>query len=290
MQFLDGVGDKELVAHQEKSKHQGNGGVIRGWATSAGTKDFFNKKQSISTSSSYSYSPSSDLFWSKIGVGSYLGDASDSEVSQLVEDAVYQSIRYGGINVVDTSINYLGQKAERAIGKALKKLILKEHSVTRSQIMIATKGGFIPADADADTSPKSVLAQWMVEYAAEASNLEAAEETAKKFPVDQIVQQKHCIDPICLSISLKKSMINLGVSTVDLFYLHNIEKQLEEVSREELKKRLLRAFIKLEQMRKKHLIRFYGLATWNLFRVNSNHKLYFSLKEVTEIAEAALIG
>ena len=61
------------------------------------------------------------LTLSNVGVGTYLGDATES-TDILVKNAVKDSI-LSGINVIDTAINYRSQKAERSVGKAISELI-----------------------------------------------------------------------------------------------------------------------------------------------------------------------
>ena len=53
----------------------------------------------------------------------------------------------GGVNVVDTAINYRCQKAERAVGAAIRTLIEREE-IKRDEIFICSKNGYIPDDAD----------------------------------------------------------------------------------------------------------------------------------------------
>ena len=48
-----------------------------------------------------------NLYLSSIGMGTYLGQAS-SEDDKNIENAVYESIKSGAINVIDTAINYRG--------------------------------------------------------------------------------------------------------------------------------------------------------------------------------------
>jgi len=58
---------------------------------------------------------------SSVGLGTYLGppdDATDFEVYNALKLLALS----GGVNVVDTAINYRCQKAERTVGAALKTL------------------------------------------------------------------------------------------------------------------------------------------------------------------------
>ena len=63
------------------------------------------------------------LRWSSIGLGTYLGKP-DAKTDKLVAKAVIQSIE-GGINVIDTAINYRRQHGEKSIGAALRNIVTK---------------------------------------------------------------------------------------------------------------------------------------------------------------------
>ena len=51
----------------------------------------------------------------------------------------------GGINLIDTAINYRCQKAERTVGAVLKTLIHK-YGINRDELFICTKNGYIPVN------------------------------------------------------------------------------------------------------------------------------------------------
>jgi aryl-alcohol dehydrogenase-like predicted oxidoreductase len=61
---------------------------------------------------------------STIGLGTYLG-LPDDQTDFDVYNALKLLVLSGGVNVVDTAINYRCQKAERTIGAALNTLINK---------------------------------------------------------------------------------------------------------------------------------------------------------------------
>ena len=61
---------------------------------------------------------------SSVGLGTYIGSP-DDQTDFDVYNAVKLMILSGGINVLDTAINYRCQKAERTIGAALKTLTRK---------------------------------------------------------------------------------------------------------------------------------------------------------------------
>ena len=56
------------------------------------------------------------------------------------------------------------------------------------------------------------------------------------------------MDPDFLADQIDRSRANLGVDTIDVFYLHNPETQLGFLSREEFDARMRRAFARLEQL------------------------------------------
>src|SRR5580700_9265073 len=74
------------------------------------------------------------LVLSSIGIGTYLGDPDDA-TDKRYTDAVVVSVE-GGVNVIDTAINYRFQRSERAIGAALKQLISKGFS--REEFVLCT--------------------------------------------------------------------------------------------------------------------------------------------------------
>jgi aryl-alcohol dehydrogenase-like predicted oxidoreductase len=173
--------------------------------------------------------------------------------------------------VIDSAINYRFQRSERAIGAAIEQLIAKGFS--RDEIVIATKGGFIPYDgappADArryfeDTFVKPGIAQ----------------------PSD-VVANCHCMTPAYILNQLDRSLDNLDLETIDIYYLHNPETQLGKISRQEFNERLLKAFEALEGAAAARKIRMYGTATWNGYRNEPAAIDYISLAEVAAIAEKA---
>jgi len=56
-------------------------------------------------------------------------------------NAIIESVQTGGLNVIDTAINYRGQKSERVIGAALRYLI--EQGYNRNEFFICSKNGYL---------------------------------------------------------------------------------------------------------------------------------------------------
>src|SRR5258708_37906738 len=80
---------------------------------------------------------------SSLGLGTYLGNQNETDDKLYVE--AIKTALLSGINLFDSAINYRCMRSERNIGQALKELI-KEGKITREEVVICTKGGFIPFD------------------------------------------------------------------------------------------------------------------------------------------------
>jgi aryl-alcohol dehydrogenase-like predicted oxidoreductase len=77
----------------------------------------------------------------------------------------------------------------------------------------------------------------------------------------------------------------MGLDCIDLMYIHNAaEGQLQDISREEFMKNLRDVFEFYEKQRKEKTIRYYGMATWECFRVPKEHPQYLSLYDIVKIS------
>ena len=90
--------------------------------------------------------------------------------------------------------------------------------------------------------------------------------------------------PKYLENQLDRSLENLGLDVIDIFYIHNPETQLEEIPRETFFERLRSAFKFLESAVSDGKIRMYGTATWNAYRIPGNDREFLSLSEVVQCA------
>ena len=209
------------------------------------------------------------LSLSSIGIGTFLGHP-DEETDKGYKDAVVRAVQLG-VNVIDSASNYRFQRSERSIGQAL--VELAEQGYSRDELLICTKGGYLPFDGGPPYNVESYI-----------------EETFVKPGIatfDDIVGTSHCMTPAYLQNQLDQSLKNLGVSTVDVYYIHNPESQLGYVSTTEFYHRLQRAFERLEQNRSEGKLRYYGVATWNGFRIQPDALGYHSLERMLELAKQA---
>jgi len=210
------------------------------------------------------------LWVSSIGVGTYLG-ASDAETDRAYGEAMTRALQLGS-NVIDTAINYRCQRSERVIGETLAQLIAAG-AIARDEILVATKGGYIPFDGH----PPRTRAEWKryVEETFFRPGLVRPEE---------IVGGCHCLAPRYLEHQLATSLRNLRLEAVDIYYLHNPEQQLEELSREDFHQRVRAAFAWLEEKVAEGKIGVYGTATWEGYRVPPEAWGHLSLAELVALA------
>src|SRR5262245_60071832 len=209
-----------------------------------------------------------NLTFSSIGIGTYLGDA-DQATDKNYADSVSRSVQLGS-NVIDSAANYRFQRSERSIGQALETL-MRDHDFSRSELVICTKGGYLPFDG---TQPRNIR--------------DYVESTFVKPGIatfDDFVGGVHCMTPEYLENQLEQSLHNMGIDCVDVYYVHNPESQLGYVTQNEFYYRLRLAFERLEENRKQRKLQWYGVATWNGFRVNPDAREYHSLSRMVETAQ-----
>jgi len=203
---------------------------------------------------------------SSIGIGTYLGqpdDKTDSGYTASVVAAVES-----GINVIDTAINYRFQRSERSIGSAIKQLAQK--GFPRDEFVLCSKGGYLTPDGSMPAEPNEYFYREYIQPGI--------------FKPNDIVQGSHCMTPRFLENQLGRSLSNLGADSIDVYYLHNPETQLAEVSRPDFLERIRDAFIFLESAAATGKIHFYGVATWNGFRQESATRDALQLAELEQLA------
>jgi aryl-alcohol dehydrogenase-like predicted oxidoreductase len=233
--------------------------VIKGRATAQASADYAARFHALPNH----FRPFLGILSSSIGFGTYLGsdDESDDEAyAQALKVAIL-----GGINLVDSAINYRLQRSERVIGQILAQLTA-DAGLKREQVIIATKGGFVPFGGN----PSREIEERFIR-------------TGLIEP-DEWVESCHCIAPAYLEAMLEMSRRNLGLETIDVYYVHNPEIQLTAVDRSEFRRRMRAAFELLERKVSEQKIAVYGTATWGGYRVAPDAQEYLSLEEMVQLA------
>lgn len=225
--------------------------MLPGHAEPDATTEFANRFAEQRAAGFYRHAQG--LSVSSIGIGSYLGDL-DDKTDRGYTEATAAAIR-GGINFIDTSLNYRNQKSELSIGKAIAGLVAAG-ALRRTEFVVCTKAGYLVPNAMPALNPA------------------------------EVVGRMHCLSPGFLSDQLERSRINLGLETIDVFYLHNPETELKAIPRSDFDARIHSAFELLEQKAAEGKIQFYGAATWDGFRKPAGHPEGLVLVRMEEIARA----
>jgi aryl-alcohol dehydrogenase-like predicted oxidoreductase len=204
---------------------------------------------------------------SSIGLGTYLGEA-NPETDEAYRRAIVHAVEMG-VNVIDTAINYRCQRSERVIGKAFHDLETSRKA-TREELVVATKAGYLTFDGSPPADPRQYFQETLVRPGIVGAR--------------DVVAGSHCMTPRYLEHQIEQSLRNLGVHTIDIFYVHNPETQLAEISPDEFYKRLRVSFGYLETAVQSGKIRRYGLATWNAFRAPVNSREFVSIERAVQCA------
>lgn len=244
--------------------------VLEGFATAQGTKKFA-ENAIVRGKPTGHFRTFDGLSLSSIGMGTYLGDITQQD-DMAVEEAVYRSVKSGAINVIDTAINYRAMKSEKSIGRALERLARED--ITRDQIFVSTKNGYITNDGD---FPTVDVMEYMHRMYISPGIISA----------DDISSGYNVLNPDYLARCIDKSLANMHLSTIDLIYIHNaFESWHEDISREKFMEMLAKAFALYEKYRKAGKLRYYGMATWTCFRVPPDSEEFISLEDAVKVAES----
>jgi aryl-alcohol dehydrogenase-like predicted oxidoreductase len=212
------------------------------------------------------------LALTSIGLGTYLGPP-DPATDIAVAEAVSIALSSGRVNVIDTAINYRGQRAERSVGRALTRLAASG-AVRREEVFVATKIGYLAPDGESERDPRS----WVHEELVQPGIL----------PLAEVVGGSHSMAPSFLRDQFHRSRTNLQVAALDLLYLHNApDAQIPEVGRKEFERRLGLAFEVLEGFRAEGTLGAYGLATWDALRTVPEDPGFVPLESAVRIARGA---
>ncbi|HET9480422.1 MAG TPA: aldo/keto reductase [Candidatus Polarisedimenticolia bacterium] len=249
------------------TKGSSGDGLLEGRAGEAGTLRYRDRFRGSLDEGHFRHA--GGLWLSSIGIGTYLGEPDDKDDAGY-RDSVAAAVR-AGCNVIDTAINYRFQRSERSVGAALRSLI--SEGFGRDELLVASKGGFIPFDGEYPARPADWFRSALLEPGIAAP--------------DDVVANCHIMTPRYLEAQIDWSRRNLGLDTIDIYYLHNPETQLQELERSEFLMRVKAAFEMLERKVDSGAVGIYGVATWDGLRLPPDHPGHLSLRELLTVAEQA---
>lgn len=233
-------------------------------ATLEGTKRFAEKWRGRAADEHFR--EANGLIVSSIGIGTYLGQP-DARTDAAYTEAIVTAVE-NGLNFLDSAINYRFQRSERSIAAALKQLAAK--GISRDELVLCTKAGYLTPDGAMPSDPNQYFFHEYIQPGI--------------FSAKDIAGGSHCMTPRFLENQLGRSLNNLGMDCVDVYYLHNPETQLAEISRNEFAKRIREAFTYLERAAQEGKIQYYGMATWNGFRQDAKMRDAMQLAEIEALA------
>lgn len=188
------------------------GQALSGFATAEGTARYASRlvnqpRSSGSLEHGYLTLGATGLTVSKLGFGCYRVDASDPEFSAALIKALKE-----GVNLVDTSTNYMEGDSERVVGSTLRHLVA-EKILARDEVIVVSKIGYVQGQ--------------------NLKQAEAREKSGRPYP-DMVKYGEglwHCVHPEFLADQLAASLDRLGLDTLDVCLLHNPEYFLAEAAR-----------------------------------------------------------
>ena len=136
---------------------------------------------------------------SRLGFGTYRIDTREPEQREALKKALRE-----GVNLIDTSTNYMDGDSERLIGSVLGELF-KNGELTREEVIVISKIGYVQGQ--------------------NLKQAEMREQAGRPYP-DMVKYGEgiwHCIHPEYLADQLTLSLDRLGLATLDVCLLHNPE-------------------------------------------------------------------
>ena len=225
--------------------------MLPGFATAEGTSRYRERFAEFKSKEFFRLTKQ-QLWWSSIGLGTYLGEPNASTDNNYVGAMVAALL--SGINVIDTAINYRHQRSERNLGTALQQVVgAAAGKLQRDEVVVCTKAGYLTLDGDMPPDPSAYFRREYVQ----PGILDPSRVTGM-----------NCMAPEFLEDQMDRSRKNLQLETIDVFYLHNPESQFGAgLSRNEFLARMKPAFQMLERAVVAGKIRHFGIATWNGLRM-----------------------
>jgi uncharacterized protein YyaL (SSP411 family)/aryl-alcohol dehydrogenase-like predicted oxidoreductase len=209
---------------------------------------------------------------SRLGFGTYRVDTREPGHREALSKALRE-----GVNLIDTSTNYMDGESERLVGAVLRELI-KSNAVRRDEIIVVSKIGYVQGQ--------------------NLKQAEARERAGRPYP-DMVKYGEgiwHCLHPDFLADQLTASLDRLGLATLDVCLLHNPEYFLSDATRRGAKdmgairrvfyQRLENAFVYFESQVATGRLQYYGVSS-NSVTAEPRQSEATSLSDMLKAATAA---
>src|ERR1700704_3053684 len=164
--------------------------TVNGCATPEGSSDYSERFKDIAADNYFR--EAQNLWLSSVGIGTYLGQP-DEETDRRYTEAIVRAVELGA-NVVDTAANYRFQRSERSVGAALAQL--KQRGFPREEIVICTKGGYLPFDGAPPRDVRGYIEENIVDTGIAGWS--------------DIAGGSHCMTPRYLENQLQQSLRNMN--------------------------------------------------------------------------------
>lgn len=214
------------------------------------------------------FRPAFGVAVSSVGFGTSAGEATDA-VDAAYRAAVQEAVR-AGCNLLDTAVSYRAQRSEIALGQALADLVAAREC-QRDELIVMSKGGYIAYYLQRPANP----GQYVYDNFVRAGIAEP----------DDFAGGIHCMAPGFLAQQVVWSLRNLGLRSLDVYFIQNPEMQLAFVDRTTFRKRVQLAFGALEEEVAAGRLGGYGVATWEGLRSAPVSPGYISLEVLVRLAE-----
>lgn len=242
--------------------------LATGHADMAATRQYVSSFGSACAPGHYSDFLNVHLQLSSLGIGTFPGAPTD-EVDEHYASIISKALLHG-INVIDTGAHYRYGRSCAAVGEGIRRAMAA--GVKREHMFLLSKGGFL---SFRDGRPDD-LATWFQREVV----LTGLGKT------DDLVQG-HCLSPAYIGFQLELSAQLMGVETLDAFLIDQPEVHIPVIGKEALNRKLEVVFCVLEAAVKAGRLRYYGISTFNGFRVETDHLQFQSLTSMLGLAEKA---
>lgn len=242
--------------------------MIPGSATRAATEAYAKTAGAACATGHYSDFLNQHLRLSSLGIGTFPG-AADDAVDENYAIIIARALQ-SGINVIDTAAHYRYGRSMRAVGEGLRRAFAA--GIAREQVYVVGKGGFLCFE----DGPPAGLAAWF-----------EANVARKGLGTRDDLTGVHCLAPGYIAAQIDALRDATGLATLDAFLIDQPEVHIPRLGKQELNRRLQTVFAVLEQAVRQDKIRSYGIATFDGFRVETDHALFQSLTSLLGLAENA---